>query len=57
MFRILRILVEIPALDRLLDRIDAAEKAENAQVQAKIDALTKRVNDLSARLKAALTHQ
>lgn len=49
-FPVLQVVIQVPALDRLLDRLDAGDKT-----QAEIDALTQRITSLTARLKAAVS--
>jgi hypothetical protein len=51
-FRIFRIVIEFPALDRLLDYL---ENTQNAQES--IDAQTQRLKAITAALKAAISHE
>lgn len=50
MFRLFRVVIEFPALDRLLGYLERTD-------QKAVDAQTQRIKNLTAALRAAVTHE
>ncbi len=57
MFSTLRILVEIPALDRLMDFLDAAQQQEINALNAQVQSLTQRLHNSNTSLDGTIAKE